>query len=127
MRRWCGVNGRKPNKYYLGVTVCSEWINDYPKFESWCLANGWSKGLFVIRKDKAADFSPSNCLIVTLEVANGYRRCVRRIDDGRSVRDIIGRTNLGRDAAYHNRVASRIFESRWDVESAICKPVVRKS
>ena len=126
IRRWCGVSGNNPNHYYSGVTVCEEWASDYRAFEEWCISHGWRKGLFIVRIDKDKDYCPENCILVPIEVANGLRRCVRRMADGRSARDIIGRDNLCRDRQYHNRVARRIFEGRWDVDSAISAPLISK-
>ena len=126
IRRWCGVRGTRQNRYYDGVTVCDEWVEDYAAFEEWCLSHGWRKGLFLVRIDKNGDFSPANCRIVSAGIANGMRRCVRRMADGRSARDIIGREDPSADREYHNRVARRIFDSKWDVESAMSVPVMGK-
>lgn len=125
MRRWCGYGGAKPeirNRYYEGVAVCGEWAASYPAFEAWCMANGWRKGLHLARRDKDGDYCPENCVFVTQEVANGMRRCVRRLEDGRSVRDIIGMEGLSHDRERHDRIAKRIFEENWDVESAVAVP-----
>lgn len=76
-------------------------------------------GAFLVRKDKRGDYCPENCVFVTRAVANWMRRCVRRMCDGRSARDVIGRDNLGSDGTYANRVANRLFESGMKVEDAV--------
>ena len=93
MRRFCGlVRGATPRqlKLYEGIHVCQEWLS-YKSFEAWAYANGWSKGMCLTRRDKSKDFDPGNCFWCSQAVANGFRRCVRRLPDGRSTRDIIGR------------------------------------
>lgn len=121
IRRWCGITGSAElthRKYYSGVKVCDDWL-DFNKFERWCICAGYERGLNLIRKDKNGDYCPENCLFVKHSVANGMRRCVRRMRDGRSVRDIIGRDNLGHDRLYANRVAKRIFEGKMSVAAAV--------
>lgn len=116
MRRFCGlVRGATPRqiKIYEGIHVCQEWLS-YKSFEAWAYANGWSKGMCLTRRDKSKDFDPGNCFWCSQAVANGFRRCVRRLPDGRSTRDIIGRDELGKDQTYHNRTARRLFEGGWD-------------
>lgn|SRR5574341_2046669 len=58
-----------------GVSVCEEW-NDYEKFHSWALQNGWKKGLH-IDKDIKGDgllYSPNTCSIVTQKENNRKTR-----------------------------------------------------
>ena len=47
------------------------------------------------------------------------RRCVRRMSDGRSVRDVIGDAEIGRDQTYANRVANRVFCQGYDLKTAL--------
>lgn len=111
MRR-CGgiVRGLTPyqESLYVGISVCPEW-EDYRTFEAWAVSHGWQKGMQLTRRDKSKDFCPENCFLATPAEANGYRRCVRRLPDGRSARDLIGTRNLGRDSTEQARVAGRLF------------------
>ena len=121
IRRFCGLVRGAENahrKYYANVTVCTDWL-DFTKFEQWCICAGYKRGLNLVRKDKDGDYCPENCVFVTRAVANGMRRCVRRMRDGRSARDVIGRNHIGHDSQYANRVAKRIFESGMSVEKAV--------
>lgn len=130
MRRCCGiVRGATPYQLacYRGVSVCLEWLS-YATFEEWAFSHGWRKGLYLTRKDKSGDFCPENCIWTTLADANGYRRCVRRLPDGRSARDILGKETLGRDGVEHIRLAGRLFgwyskyKPQWSVEEALHIP-----
>lgn len=121
IRRWCGITGSAElthRKYYSGVKVCDDWL-DYNKFERWCICAGYERGLNLVRKDKGGDYCPENCVFVKRSVANGMRRCVRRMRDGRSARDIIGRDNLGHDRLYAQRVSRRIFVEGMSVRDAV--------
>lgn len=120
MLRNCRVN-----KYYEGVSVCADW-KSREAFVEWATTHGWRRGLMVTRRDKSADFSPENCVLVPIAVANGMRRCVRRLPDGRSARDIIGDKRLGLDNEWQARVADRLFSARWPVEKALISPKLRR-
>ncbi len=133
MRKLCGlVRGKTPRQlsYYVGVNVCAEWL-DYKTFELWAMAHGWARGLTLTRRDKNGDFCPENCFWCSRGEANNYHRCVRRLPDGRSARDLLGTRNLGRDGVEQVRLAGRLFgwsrheASRWDVESAVVAPPCR--
>jgi hypothetical protein len=70
---WIGIKARCYNmkniayKYYgaKGISVCSEWKNDFLIFMKWCLENGWYKGMNIDRIDPGKNYSPQNCRIVT--------------------------------------------------------------
>lgn len=126
MRRWCGyLKSATPyqRSLYEGIGICDEWL-DYKTFETWCLSHGFAKGLHLVRIDKNADYCPSNCKFLPIERANGIRRCVRRLEDGRTVREVIGYSGLGRDRDYYSRVSKRILESHWDIGSALTAPAM---
>ena len=101
MFRYC-----RSNKYYEGVGVCDKW-RSRAAFEAWAMSHGWKRGLMLVRRDKSADFSPENCMLAPIAEANGLRRCVRRLPDGRSARDICGR------AASRRAVQRTAFRTWW--------------
>ena len=43
-----------------GITVCDEW-HDRETFRSWAIANGYKKGLRLLRKDTTQNYTPDNC------------------------------------------------------------------
>lgn len=112
----------RSNKYYQGVSVCDEW-RSRAAFEAWAAAHDWRSGLMLARRDKTADFSPENCVLMPIAEANGLRRCVRRLPDGRSARDICGRAASRRAV---QRTAFRLFAGGWDVVSAREAPPLYK-
>ena len=44
-----------------GITFYEAWL-DYEVFEQWAMENGYEDDLSLIRKDKALDFCPENCI-----------------------------------------------------------------
>ena len=80
--RWQSMKQRcynPKNKDYAkygakGVTVCSEWINDFKAYYDWCISNGYSQELFLDKDIKSnelnihpAVYSPDTCQFVTMK------------------------------------------------------------
>jgi len=66
--RWQKMKSRcKSKKTYKdrGITVCSEWENNFLNFYNWSLANGAKPGLELDRINNNLDYTPDNCRWVT--------------------------------------------------------------
>lgn len=66
-------------KYYhnyggRGISVCSEWQDDYATFKEWSLANGYSDNLSIDRINVDGNYEPSNCRWTTATVQNRNTR-----------------------------------------------------
>lgn len=48
-----------------GITICSEWRNDYRVFKRWALANNYKPGLSIDRINNDGNYEPSNCQWLT--------------------------------------------------------------
>lgn len=62
------TNLSQPDYYrYVGrgITVCQEWRESFEAFETWALANGYSKGLQLDRINNDGNYEPGNCRFVT--------------------------------------------------------------
>lgn len=67
---WDGIKKRtkdKSNKNYggRGISICSEWENDFKSFYDWSMENGYSEGLQIDRINNDGNYEPSNCRWVT--------------------------------------------------------------
>ena len=63
MKARCKGSTSHNKKYYTdkGITVCDEWVNDFPAFKTWALQNGYDDTLSIDRKDNNSGYSESNC------------------------------------------------------------------
>lgn len=61
-----------------GITVCSEWDNDYARFREWAINNGYNDGLSLDRIDVNDGYKPSNCRWATPFEQNNNRRSSRK-------------------------------------------------
>ena len=56
-----------------GISVCDEWINDYVKFRTWCINNGYKEEirksgrnkLTIDRINVDGNYEPGNCRFLT--------------------------------------------------------------
>jgi hypothetical protein len=87
-RIWRGMKKRchdeNDHAYYnygaRGISVCEEWISDYPKFREWALNNGYADDLTIDRIDNDEGYNPDNCRWFTKGQQADNRRVVRQIE-----------------------------------------------
>lgn len=95
MTRRCGLRG-KPNKleakYYVdrGITGCEEW-RVFENFEKWALANGYSEGLELDRRDVNGNYCPENCHFVTHTANMRNLRRSHKLPSGEHILDFCER------------------------------------
>lgn len=53
-----------------GIKVAPEWENSFKDFYSWCMKNGYEKGLSLDRIDVDKGYGPNNCRFITLAEQN---------------------------------------------------------
>lgn len=63
IKQRCYNPSHKHYKYYggRGITVCSEWKDDFQAFYDWSMANGYGDNLSIDREDFNGNYEPSNC------------------------------------------------------------------
>ena len=70
------INRCKTNEYYHknGITICSEWENDFKAFNDWALANGYSDELYLERIDKYGNYDEYNCVWSTQHDVKSHKK-----------------------------------------------------
>ncbi len=80
---WCGIRDRcknpKSGNYEnyggRGISICSDWDDDFTSFYSWSMENGYSDRLSIHRINNDGNYSPENCAWVDWSTqANNTRK-----------------------------------------------------
>lgn len=92
-RIWSGMKDRCLNKSLKdyknyggrGISVCSEWLNNFEVFNKWAMENGYQENLTIDRINVNGNYEPNNCRWVTQkEQANNTRFNVYITYEGRT-------------------------------------------
>lgn len=100
-----------------GVTVCSEWVNDFKAFYDWCMANGWEPGLEVDKDTRGGNvYSPGNCIIISHKSNSNKRSNNHYIEYNGVVKTIQEWSDeFGIDSG---SLRYRLRVNDWDIEKA---------
>jgi len=120
----CCYSKNKDYKDYggRGITVCSEWLENYEAFRDWAVANGYNDNsrLTIDRIDVNGNYEPSNCRWVTNKVQQRNKRNNRLITiDGitKTIFEWAEIYKIGIGILYYR------LKNGMDAVSAITKPV----
>lgn len=63
-----------------GISICSEWSNNFSSFYKWSIEHGWKKGLSIDRIDNAGNYCPENCRYVNNIIQARNKRSNKEIE-----------------------------------------------
>lgn len=104
-----------------GITVYSEWLDDFTTFYNWSINNGYKKGLSIDRINVNGNYEPNNCRWVTRkEQANNKRNNIL-ITYNNETHNISEWGNI--TGINQARIRERIVKLKWTVEKALTTPI----
>jgi hypothetical protein len=108
MKTRCYTPSRECFKNYggRGITVCDEWLHDFPAFYEWSINNGYSEHLTLDRYDNNGNYTPENCRWATRKEKTENRRNSVIIEIG-------GEKKTAIDWAKESGVPYRTFMKRY--------------
>lgn len=121
MKERCYNSNSKTYKYYggRGISICAEWINDFPAFAKWAQENGYKPGLKIDRRNNDGNYEPSNCHWVThRENCNNQKNSRQIFFQGKSMTASFWAEHTGVRAT----TISRRINKGWSVEKALMTP-----
>lgn len=104
-----------------GITVCDEWLHDFPAFREWAIQNGYSDNLTIDRIENSKGYSPENCRWVSYKTqANNTRRNIVVTIDGETatIAEICKKRDINPFLIY-----DRITRLGWTPEKAFNTPI----
>ena len=107
----------EPNYGGKGITICSEWQDDFQAFYDWAMAHGYEDHLSIDRIDNSKGYSPDNCRWATVtEQNNNTQRNHYLTYNGKTqtISQWAEETGINREVLY-----SRINKRKWSVERAL--------
>lgn len=122
MMQRCGNANTKAYENYggRGIKVCDEWKN-FQNFYSWCVSNGWGKGLQLDRINNDSNYEPSNCRFVTRSENNRNKRTNKLIEYNGQTKTVTEWCEIY--GLNFKTLHSRIFVLNWPIEKALTKKV----
>lgn len=78
IRRCYDSNHKNYHRYGgRGISICSQWNDNYQEFKNWAHSNGYKIGLQIDRINNDGNYEPDNCRFVTQKVnCNNQERTI---------------------------------------------------
>lgn len=113
-------------KYYggRGISICNEWRKSFFAFYTWCINNGWEKGLQLDRTDNTGNYAPDNCRFVSAKINCRNKRTNRFIEFQGETKTLAEWCEIYNIP--YRAVHQRISKLKWDFKKAITQPIGAK-
>lgn len=130
---WHGIKARcyNPNnkdfKNYgaRGITVCTQWENDFEAFYNWAAMHGYAEGLTIDRIDNDGNYEPSNCRWVSTREQNRNKRNIVWLEYNGATKTL---SEWSRETGISVSVISNRLKRGWSIEDALTiKPIVGRN
>lgn len=105
-----------------GISICPEW-RDFKAFHAWAIANGWSEGLEIDRRDNNGNYEPGNCRWATHAENNRNKRNNRLLtyrDQAKTIAEWSALTGL-----QFKTIQGRLDTLGWNAEKTLITPPSR--
>ena len=130
-RIWCGMKDRciRPNhksfKDYggRGITVCSEWRDDFSTFATWAIEHGYQNDLSIDRIDNDGPYSPNNCRWVNMKEQCKNQRNTRLLEYQGQIKTL---GEWAEQTGIPIKLISSRFARGWTAERIFAEPVHSK-
>lgn len=120
-RRAVSKTDNKKNYGNRGISMCSEWANDYLVFKAWALANGYADNLSIDRIDVNGDYEPQNCRWLTFKEQQNNKRTNHFLTfRGKTQTIAQWAEEIGMN---YQTLSRRINVAKMNPEEALTKPV----
>lgn len=107
-----------------GITICEEWLQNFESFYEWSINNGYRDNLSIDRIDNNGNYEPQNCRWATMEQQANNKTVSQTytyMGKTKTIAEWAKEKNLK-----YNTLFNRLKYSHWDIEKALCTPVVIK-
>lgn len=98
-----------------GIDLCAEW-DDYSRFMSWAIHNGYNDELSIDRIDNQTGYCPSNCRWVTRHVQSNNKRNNRLFTINGVTRTL---KEWAVEYGMNYKLVHRRIQSGWDIQRAL--------
>lgn len=127
---WGGMKARCYDESHIGfkhygergINVCAGWVNDFPAFREWAMANGYDDTLTIDRINNDLGYFPENCRWAPHAAQSNNRRCNIRLTFNGETRTL---ADWSRSTGMHRATIASRLRSGWSVNKALTISVRR--
>ena len=107
-----------------GISVCTEWTEDFSNFYNWAINNGYEKGLQIDRIDNNGNYEPGNCRWATNKQNQMNKRTTLFYEFNGETKTL--KELSEQYCVPYKRLYSRVRDFNWDIEKALTTPIRKK-